>query len=93
ECLGVIWAVQLLRPYLEGSRFIVRSDHEPLRWLLNLGDKDSDSHGRLARWRLKMAEHDYRTVYKAGSTHHLGDALSRLDTPSGDTRPVDEDIP
>lgn len=93
ECLGVIWAVQLLRPYLEGSRFIVRSDHEPLRWLLNLGDKDSDSHGRLARWRLKMAEHDYRTVSKAGSTHHLGDALSRLDTPSGDTRQVDEDIP
>lgn len=49
ECLGVVWAIQPLRPYLERSKFIVRSDHEPLRWLLNLGDTDSDGHGRLAR--------------------------------------------
>lgn len=73
---------------MEGSRFIVKSDHKPLSWLLNLGDKDSDSHGPLARWRLKMAEHDYRTLCKSGATHHVGDALSRLDTPSGHTRPV-----
>lgn len=89
----MIWAVQLQRPYLEGARFIVRSDHEPLRWLLNLGDKDSDSHGRPARWRLNRAERDYRTVYKSEATHHLGYAMCRLDTPIGHTHPINEDIP
>lgn len=58
-----------------------------------MGDKYSDSAGRLAWWRLKMTEHNYRTVYKSGAIHHLGDALSRLDTQSGNTRQVGEDIP
>lgn len=71
----------------------MRFDHEPLRWLLRIGEKDSDGHGRLARWRLKTAEHNNPTVYKCGATHLLGDALSSQDTRSWDPRRVEEDIP
>lgn len=38
ECLAVVWAVLMLRPYLEGSRFVVRADRQALQWELHLKD-------------------------------------------------------
>lgn len=46
ECLAVIWAVLLIRPYLEGSQLTIRTDHDPLNWIFNLVDATS----KLARW-------------------------------------------
>ena len=45
ECYAVIWAVITLRPYLEGTEFKVRSDHNALKWMLTLNDPT----GRLMR--------------------------------------------
>ena len=33
ECLGCVWAVQHLRPYLLGCKFVLEVDHNPLVWL------------------------------------------------------------
>ena len=38
ECYSVVWAVTTLRPYIEGQKFVVRTDHDALRWLLTLND-------------------------------------------------------
>ena len=54
ECLAVVWAVQLLRPCLEGTKFTIRTDHKALKWILDM----KDSTGRLARWRLKLYNFD-----------------------------------
>ena len=54
ECLAIFWAILLLRPYLEGQRFTIRTDHDSLRWVLNF----ADAKGRLVRWRLRLSEHD-----------------------------------
>ncbi|GFW89417.1 retrovirus-related Pol polyprotein from transposon 17.6 [Trichonephila clavipes] len=36
EALAVVWALKKFRGYTEGTEIIVASDHQPLKWLLNL---------------------------------------------------------
>jgi len=38
ECVAVVWASLKLRAYLEGDRFLVRTDHDCLRWLPNIDE-------------------------------------------------------
>ena len=89
ECLAIVWGILILRPYLEGTNFTVRTDHDSLRWLLNI----TDVSGRLARWRLRLAEFDYSVVNRPGVKHQAPDALSRLLTSGDDQSPLDDDIP
>ena len=89
ECYAVVWAVTSLRPYLEGTRFTVRTDHDALRWLMSL----TETSGRLTRWRLRLAEFDFTIVYRPGRTHQVPDALSRLVRPHASQTPVDDEVP
>ena len=74
ECLTVIWAVEKYRQYLEGTHFTVITDHSSLRWLKNLRDPT----GRLARWAMRLAQHDMEIIHRKGTLHQLPDALSRF---------------
>jgi RNase H-like domain found in reverse transcriptase len=53
EAYAVYWIVKLLRPYLEGNRFTVRTDHSTLTWLFN---DDGNSTPRFTRCRLGLAQ-------------------------------------
>lgn len=48
EFLAAVWAVLILRLYLEGTKFIIRSNQHALGWVPN----HADATGKLARWRL-----------------------------------------
>ena len=89
ECLAVVWGVTTLRPYLQGVRFTVHTDHSALRWLLEI----SDPSGRLMRWKLRLGEFDFQVKYKKGKLNTQADALSRLPTTGVTTVDFDEEIP
>ncbi len=88
-CLAVIWAVQTLRPYLQGSHFAVFTDHSALKWMMNL----TDPSGRLARWRLRLLEFDFTIRYRKGKENNVADAVSRLPTYGYQPPSPDLDIP
>jgi len=38
ECLGVVWSVHKLRHFLDGHRFLIRTDHQALSWIYSTTD-------------------------------------------------------
>ena len=50
ECLAVVWATNHFRAYLFGNSFTLKTDHEPLRWLMTTHKLT----GKMARWRLLL---------------------------------------
>ena len=90
ECLAIVWALQILRLYLERKHFRLYTDHQALKWILSGSDAGS---GRLARWRLRLLEFDFTIEYKKGAKNTIADAISRLPT-FGETQVApDVDIP
>lgn len=89
EWLAIVWAVQTLRPYLERTRFTINYDYPALKWLMNI----KEASGRLARWRLRLAEFDYEVSYIKGIKNSHGDARSRLPTTGGTQTRIDDEIP
>ncbi|KAK9709956.1 RNase H-like domain found in reverse transcriptase [Popillia japonica] len=73
ECLAVLWSIEKLRPYLEGTHFTVITDHWSLCWLNNLRDPT----GRLARWSLKLQQYSFDLVHRKGKENVVPDMLSR----------------
>lgn len=73
ECLAVIWAMEKLRPYLDGLRFTVITDHHSLLWL----DRLKNPTGRLARWAVRMQGFDFEIIHRKGKDHVVPDFLSR----------------
>lgn len=73
ECLSVILAIEKFRPYIEGVRFTVFTDHASLLWLANLKDPT----GRLARWALRLQQYDFALLHRKGKLNVVPDALSR----------------
>jgi hypothetical protein len=53
----------------------------------------SDVQGRLARWRLRLAEFTFTVEYHPGAAHHAADALSRLPHQEVPKTPIEDDIP
>lgn len=73
ECLAVIWAIEIFRPYVEGTCFTVITDHYSLLWLHNL----KDPQGRLARWALRLQPYSFKLIHRKGKEHVVPDMLSR----------------
>ena len=73
ELLAIVGGVRHFHNYLYGRKFLVRTDHGALRWLVGFKDLE----GQLARWLEILGTYDYDVVYRPGSRHGNADALSR----------------
>lgn len=73
ECLCIVWAIQKLSCYIQGTKFTVETDHCPLSWLRQMSGKN----GRLLRWSLILQEYNFDVKYKKGSENLNADGLSR----------------
>lgn len=76
ECLAVVWAVQILRPYLERRHLHLFTVQQALKWIMDL----TESNDRLAGWRLRLLEFDFKVFYRKGAKNTIADAIFRLPT-------------
>lgn len=74
ELLAVIIATQKWRSYLLGHPFIIKTDHESLKHLMEQRITTSLQQ----RWLSKLMGFDYMVQYRKGKENHAADALSRL---------------
>lgn len=88
KCLTVVCANLLFQPYLKGSRFTVRTDHEALKRLMAMADASV----KLAGWRLRFLELELGIANCAGTKHQAAAALSRLLTNGMDRLALDDNV-
>ena len=73
ELLAIVEFVKQHRHYLQGTRFCIRTDHAPLRFVVQAKDPE----GQLARWIDYLSTFDFEIQYRPGQRHLNADALSR----------------
>jgi len=74
EAFAIIYALHKLRPYLQGARFTVYTDHKPLKSLFQCEVKNT----RVQRWAQLISEFGPSIEYRRGEHNQRADMLSRL---------------
>lgn len=74
EMLAVIFFLKHWRYYLSHKHFILRSDHEALKWIRTM----EEPKGMIARWLDTLANFDFTVEFRQGKRHGNADALSRV---------------
>ena len=74
ELLAVVYCFQKWRCYLDGTRVLLHSDHEPLTWL----QTQKTPSRRQARWLEYLSRFQYEILYVRGDENVVADALSRM---------------
>lgn len=69
----MVWAINKIRPYVEGTKFTVMTDHFSLQWL----NKLKEPSGRLARWSVQLQQYQFDISCRKGIDNVTPDALSR----------------
>ena len=66
--------MKINRPLILGYEIIIKSDHRPLTWLLQVNSPS----GRIARWQLLLSEYNFTVQYLQGRENIVADFLSRI---------------
>ncbi|MBW0526064.1 hypothetical protein O181_065779 [Austropuccinia psidii MF-1] len=86
ECLSLVWALEKLHYYLDGSVFEVSTDCNAVKSLFNM--KAPRRH--MSRWQIAKQEYigNMTIVHKAGSMNKNADGLSRWALPNTHDNPA-----
>ena len=94
ECLALVWSLEKLHYYLEGSRIVVVTDCTAVKTLMNMQTPNR----HMLRWQIAIQQYrrHMTIVHKAGKTHSNADGLRRWALPNTPDSlawdPEDEDI-
>ena len=85
ELLGVVFAIEYFRHYLEGRPFELYTDHQALIHMLT----KSDNKNMWARWALKIQQFQFNIRHIKGKLNIPSDVMSRRDYPLDKTPMTD----
>ena len=60
------------KPYIWGTHFVLRTDHESLQWLFR-----QNQDGMIIRMLQRLQELNFQVVHRPGDKHGNADGLSR----------------
>jgi hypothetical protein len=75
EMMAILHALKKWHPYLIGSHFKVKTDHDSLKYFL----EQRLSLEEQQKWVTKILGYDFEIVYKKGKQNVVADSLSRKD--------------
>jgi len=73
ELLAIIVSLKSFHHYLYGRKFLIRTDHISLRWLMSFKNLE----GQLARWLEQIQQYDFEIMHRKGILHGNANGLSR----------------
>jgi len=73
ECLAIVWAIIHFRPYIYGTKFILYTNHHPIKWLMT----NDNLTGQLVRWVLILQEYEFKVIHQPDITHLNVDTMSQ----------------
>ncbi|OMO84555.1 reverse transcriptase [Corchorus capsularis] len=76
EMLAVLFAVKKWNSYLLGRHFVIKTDHQSLRFL----SSQQATTPAQQKWIAKMMGYSYDVIYRIGATNTVADVLSRKPT-------------
>ena len=74
EAYAIIYAIEKLRPYLYGAKFLILTDHKPLRSLFT----KQMANTRIQRWSILLSEFGAKICYHKGKLNVRADLLFRM---------------
>jgi len=82
EALAIVWAVRRLHKYLVGSKFLLLTDNQPMKFLFS-PDKSIPqvAASRIQRWAIFLMSYNFEIKHISGINNNVADHLSRnIDT-------------
>jgi len=74
ECLAVTWGIKRFHMHLYGVRFVLQTDHEPLKYM----NSAKFTNNRLMRWAMFLQSYNMKVEAIKGSDNVGADYLSRV---------------
>ena len=74
EMLAILMAIKKWHHFLVGRHFIIRIDHQPLKYMLEQKVSTPSQH----TWLAQLMTYDFEVVYKRGKENRATNALSRI---------------
>jgi hypothetical protein len=75
EAYAIYYALQKLDAYLHGASFTIRTDHKPLKYVLESPMQNK----KIQLWAMCITGYDCTVEYMAGTENSCADLLSRID--------------